>query len=78
VHGDLERLTGLRVRVVPLPAGEPGDEGHMGRAGNGQKLGGPLDGPEGRGARGPKPGCGGSLYCPPPGAGAGRRRRRTR
>ena len=79
---DLRALSELRVRVVPVPAGEPGHKNQVGGTGHRQQLGRPLDQAEGRGSRrrerqtyGPTSGAGsgggsGSLRVP--------RRRRTR
>ena len=46
VQGDLEALAQLRVDLLPVPAGEPGDEDDVGGAGDRQQLGRALDDPE--------------------------------
>ena len=46
VQRDLEALAQLGTRAVPVPAGEPGDQGQVGGAGDRQQLGRPLNGAE--------------------------------
>ena len=43
VEGYLETLSQLRVDGIPVPAGEARDHRQVGRAGDGQQLGRPLD-----------------------------------
>ena len=75
VQGDLEALARLGVDRLPVPAREPRDQREVGRAGDRQQLGRPLDQPEDRRPlRAEAGGVGGAAHADQAGFGVRRRR----